>query len=145
MFSFGNLQMSNSDFEGRVASGGAVTFSNFQIGYKLPAGGSTACSSLSTTLGDNYVHSIVSNGAVSLTSGRVNAGGCTYSSTQSISGVTFNSGCGASQVSNVFDFSGWNSYASQFSSYLASLSATGKCFGYFVRSFLLIFFFSAYY
>jgi len=117
--------MEASDFEGRAAGGLSVNFKNFEVGHKLN-NVNAACSSLSSTLGDNYAHTLISGGSLTLNAGSVRSGDATYVSTSSAVSVGWNSGCGAQQM-NLFDFSAWKSYAESFNNYICGLTATGTC------------------
>lgn len=114
-FVFGNVNMSNSDVEGRAAIGGSATFQNYGVGNKLN----------SATAGD----SLVTGGSLNWTNGQLFNGDAVYGGSASFTGVGFPNGS-ASQGSAI-DFGSAQSYLTDLSGSISGFGANGSYINYY--------------
>lgn len=109
-FVFGDVTLSNTDAEGRVAIGGNGNFSNYGIGDKLPQGSSG--------------YSLVVDGNLSYQGGQVFHGDVIYGG--SLSANNFTVANGSTSQGNPIDFSAAKTELSSFSQSLGGLATNGN-------------------
>jgi len=114
-FVFGNVNMSNSDVEGRAAVGGNATYQNYGVGNKL--NGATA--------GD----SLVVGGNLNYNNGQVFQGDVVYGGTASLNSATVQNG--TASKGSVIDFGSAQSYLTGLSGSIGGLSANGSYLNYY--------------
>ncbi|TVQ53967.1 MAG: choice-of-anchor A family protein [Phycisphaerales bacterium] len=109
-FIFGDIQYANTDFEGRVAAGGNVTFNNIGIGNQLPN---------SNGMRDD----LIVGGDINWTNGQVFGGNLVHGGSASLTGVGFPGG--STIQASPIDFSVVQSEAQTASDFWSNLSDTG--------------------
>lgn len=114
-FVFGNVNMSNSDVEGRAAIGGNATFQNYGVGNKLNK----------NTAGN----SLVTGGSLTWTNGQLFNGDAVYGSTASFTGVGFPNG--SASKGSAIDFGSAQDYLTGLSGTAANLGANGSYINYY--------------
>ncbi|HRQ75380.1 MAG TPA: choice-of-anchor A family protein [Phycisphaerales bacterium] len=110
-FIFGNINYQNSDFEGRVAAGGNVSFTNMGVGSQLPNS-------------NGALDHMIVGGNVNWTNGQVFGGNLSYGGTSILSGVGFPNGS-AYQAAPSVNFAAEQAFLNQSSTFWSGLAGNG--------------------